>query len=191
MFSKFLNKYTVDKTLSIDSGAEAPESIKMIEGASDFLINHQGAIFNGGLYKVLPFREAKKWNELVLGIFSQFKGNIECFGIDWLGRVFAWDFQHQKILSLDPGFGEVITIPCTFAELHNIEFVEYSDESLSSGLYCEYVAKYGKIESNGKCLGYKVSPFLGGEDLVDNLQEIDPEVYWSISTEIYNKVQSI
>jgi hypothetical protein len=191
VFNKFLNKYAVDKTVSIDLGAEVPESIKMIEGASDFLVNYQGAIFDGGLYKVLPLRDVAKWNELVLGIFSQFKGHVECFGIDWLGRVFAWDFQHKKVLSLDPGFGEAITIPCSFAELHNIEFVEYSDESLSSGLYHEYVTKYGKIESDRKCLGYKISPFLGGEDSVDNLEAIDPEVYWSLSTEIYNKVQSI
>lgn len=191
MFSKFLNKYAVDKTDTIDSGAEAPESINMIEGARDFLLNYQGVSFGGGVYKVLPLRDIKKWNEIVLGIFSQFEGQIECFGIDWLGRVFAWDFKRKKVLSLDPGFGEAITIPCSFSELHNIEFVDYSDESLSTDLYHEYLSNYGKKEPEDKCIGYKVSPFLGGEDTVSNLEAIDPEVYWTISTEIFNKVQNM
>ena len=191
VFSKFLSTYAVDNTVSTDSGAEVPESIKVIEGARDFLVNYQGASFGGGVYKVLPLRDVKKWNHIVLGIFSQFDGQIECFGIDWLGRVFAWDFENNKVLSLDPGFGEAITIPCSFVELHNIEFVEYSDESLSSGLYHEYVSKNGKLELGNKCIGYRVSPFLGGEDTVDNLEAIDSEVYWSISTEIFNKVQSM
>ncbi|WP_157782758.1 T6SS immunity protein Tdi1 domain-containing protein [Pseudoalteromonas maricaloris] len=191
MFSNFLNKYSIDKTITVNSGGDVPQRLVSIEGARNFLVDNQGASFGGGVYKVLPLSDIKKWNEIVLGIFSQFEGQIECFGIDWLGRVFAWDFENNKVLSLDPGFGEAITIPCSFVELHNIEFVEYSDESLSSGLYHEYVSKNGKLELGNKCIGYRVSPFLGGEDNVDNLEAIDSEVYWSISTEIFNKVQSM
>lgn len=191
MFNNFLNTYSVDNSVKVRAGLEAPAKFKMIEGATDFLATFQGASFGGGVYKVLQFDDIKKWNEIVLGIFSQFAGQIECFGIDWLGRVFAWDFKNHKVLSLDPGFGEAITISCSFAELHNIEFVEYSDESLSTALFHEYVRKNGNLESNNKCLGYKVSPFLGGEDTVDNLEAIDSEVYWSISTEIFNKVQNM
>lgn len=190
MFSRFLSSYAVDKIASIDSAIDASESITPIEGARDFLVNYQGVSFGGGIYKVLPLRDVKKWNEIVLGIFSQFEGKIECFGIDWLGRVFAWNFENNKVLSLDPGFADAITIPCSFSELHDIEFVDYPDASLSTGLYYDYLNNNGKIAFDGKCIGYKISPFLGGQDTVDNLEVVDPEVYWAISTEIFNKVHN-
>ncbi|WP_444994272.1 T6SS immunity protein Tdi1 domain-containing protein [Aliikangiella sp. IMCC44359] len=190
MFNSFLNKYAVEKTLEIADEIKIPERMKTIEGASDFLTEYPGASFGDGLYRIIPFDEVYKWNKLVVGIFSQFSGNIDCFAIDWLGRVFAWDYNKKKVLSLDPGFGEAMVIPCTFVDLHDIEFVEYSDESLSSGFYDECIARQDVRVTTSKCFGYKISPFLGGEDSVDNIELVDLEVYWSTSTDIYNSIQN-
>jgi hypothetical protein len=84
----------------------------------------------------------EKWNGLVLDILSQFEERIECFATDWMRRVFAWDFERQEVVLLDPGFGEALKIPCNFIELHNHGFVDFADESLSTGLYEQYLQKY-------------------------------------------------
>ena len=36
----------------------------------------------------------------------------------------------------------------------------------------------------GRCAGYKIPLFLGGEDIVSNLEDNDMEVYWEIMTQI-------
>jgi hypothetical protein len=39
---------------------------------------------------------------------------------------------------------------------------------------------------HNKCVGYKVPLFLGGEDEISNLDELDMEVYWSIIGQLMN-----
>jgi len=36
----------------------------------------------------------------------------------------------------------------------------------------------------GRCIGYKIPLFLGGEDVIVNLEDSDMEVYWYIVSEI-------
>ena len=189
MFNSFLDKYGSFEP-KLNRSSQLPERFSTVIGAKELLEKYEGQSFGNGIYRLFQSTEIENWNEIVLGIFSQFKGCIDCFAIDWLGRVFAWDYSKNKVLSLDPGFGEAMIIPCSFVELHNVEFVEYSDESLSSNFYEECIVKYDERAGKEKCFGYKVSPFLGGEDSVENLELVDPEVYWSISTDIYNSVKN-
>lgn len=162
-----------------------------IEGARHFFNTYAGVAFGGGIYRVFRLGEPEQWNENVLGIFSQFSGEIECFATDWMGRVFAWDFAGQRVLLLDPGFGEALKIPVNFIDLHDREFVEYPEESLSKGLYERFLSIKDLKEriTRDQCVGYRVSPFLGGADDVENLEVIDMEVYWSVCSDIYNKVK--
>ena len=187
-FKRFINSFPVDEgEVSPFDGAGR---LLQIEGLKPFFQNYAGCTFGGGIYRVLRGGEVEAWNEMVLGIFSQFKGTIECFATDWMGRVFAWDFNRNKIILLDPGFGEALKIPCNFIELHNQEFVDYPDDSLSQNLYAEYLERFKSTVSQDQCVGYKISPFLGGEDNLDNMEITDIKVYWSISSDIYNEVKA-
>lgn len=159
------------------------------EEVKSFFQVYAGCTFGEGIYRVLRGDEIEAWNAMVLGIFSQFKGVIECFATDWMGRIFAWDFDRNKVILLDPGFGEALKIPCNFIELHNQEFVDYPNESLSKNLYDEYLQRFKSIVSRDQCVGYKISPFLGGKDNLDNMEVTDLEVYWSICSDIYNDVK--
>ena len=46
-----------------------------------------------------------------------------------------------------------------------------------------------KIIKYGECVGLKVPLFLGGKDELDNLEEIDMEVYWTMTLDINNAVK--
>lgn len=162
-----------------------------IEDGRSFLQNYAGCTFGDGVYRVLSCDEIKYWNEAVLQVFSQHRGSIECFATDWMGRVFSWDFNRNKVILLDPGFGQALNIPCSFIELHNQEFVDFPDESLSRSLYRDFCNNFKSDVSYDQCVGYKISPFLGGEDNLDNMETVDMKVYWSISSDIFNQVKEL
>ena len=67
------------------------------------------------------------------------------------------------ILLLEPGTGEVLSIPVNFVDFHNTEIAEFY-----------------------KCVGDKVTRFLNGEDVLDNLEVSDMEVYWKIMEPLIN-----
>ena len=44
--------------------------------------------------------------------------------------------------------------------------------------------EYSNVEIEfGRCAGYKVPLFLGGDDIVENLEDSDMEVYWEVLTQ--------
>ncbi len=188
-FEAFLKKYKSNKVNEVIDGVTGGRLLK-VKGYKEFAEIYSGASFQEGVYRFFEEKDIARWNKVVEGIFSQYKGQIECFASDWMGRIFAWDFETESVLLLDPGFGEALKIPCDFYELHNIEFVEYFDESLSFSLFLECMELNKKELNLNQCYGYKISPFLGGEDKVSNMEISDMEVYWSICEDIYNRVQS-
>ena len=48
-----------------------------------------------------------------------------------------------------------------------------------------------KMLNYNECLGYKIPLFLNGKDVVANHEKLDLEVYWHLSTQIYNKIKNL
>lgn len=80
--------------------------------------------------------------------------------------------------------GEVLNIPCDILEFLNVEIPVYNDACLASTFYKEWVEYCGNKAKLNYCMGYKVPLFLGGEDDISNLEEIDMEVYWSVTGQL-------
>ena len=188
-FDCFLAVYNPDYKNS-ESNFDESSRLFGVNGAAELFRDFSGCTFGGGIYRLFFLDEFDKWDRLVLDIFSQYQGRISCFGSDWMGRIYAWDYGRNKAVILDPGFGEALKIPRDFYELHNHEFVDYPDESLSKNLYDEYLDKFKTKVQRDQCAGYKISPFLGGKDNLENLELSDLEVYWSICSDIYNQVEN-
>ena len=103
-----------------------------------------------------------------------------CFGID------LREGSYSKILMFEIGTLDVLEIPCSFLEFLNKEIPQYSDACLAENYYKQWREGSGKTIKYGRCAGYKIPLFLGGEDAIGNLEDSDLDVYWSVLTQVKN-----
>ena len=144
----------------------------------DLFSRHGGASFNERLYRVISFENVESWNVLVTDAFTKFRGKIFCFGCDWLGRIFAVNEDRsargfRNVLMFEPGTGQVLEIPCDILAFHNKELVEYREEALAYSFYSKWLANGGPVPRMNQCVAYKIPLFLGGKDLIENLELSD------------------
>src|SRR5262245_29712840 len=147
---------------------------------------YAGATFNRGVYRIHPLDSRAKWDGLIAEAFPQEAGKFSTFAYDWMGRQFALDAQRTEggaplVLLFDPGFGEVLEIPQTFLAFHEHELIDHGDAALADMVYDEWLQAGHPAPAPIECVGYKVWPFLGGEDDLTNNEISDLEVYWSLS----------
>ena len=175
MFSKFLDFF--DKHIEYKIEGSPYETL---------LNNFEGMEFGDGIFRLFNKKDLYKWSEIVTESYPEFKNKFDLFGYDWLGRCFGIDLRDRNILMFEIGTGEVLNIPCDILEFLNVEIPIYNDACLASTFYKEWIEYYGKKVKLNDCIGYKIPLFLGGEDGISNLEEIDMEVYWSITGQLNN-----
>ncbi|MBC8060375.1 MAG: DUF1851 domain-containing protein [Clostridiaceae bacterium] len=198
MFKEFCKYFNISE---IDENEyQLSDKLKYVEktvlGFNDLLNNYQGNLFGKGLYRLHKDDNIKKWNEIVLEAFPEFKGRIQCFGCDWLGRQFSLDKSRivdgiPQIIMFEPDTGEVLEIPCNFIQFHNDEIPNYHDACLASEFFNNWMSMNKTMLTEQECVGYKVLLFLGGNDTVENLEISDMEVYWSICGQLIKKTKGL
>lgn len=195
MFEGFLNKFKADRMN--DKGL--PSSFGSGFGASgfkEFFELYSGSSFNNGLYRVHSANQVESWNNVLSEAFPEFSKRLCCFGYDWLGRQFALDNGRVEnseplILMLEPGTGEALEIPVSFIMFHEDELVNYANEALALDFYQAWLSSGNEAPNINQCVGYKKPLFLGGADDISNLELVDLEVYWELSSQLINKVRGL
>lgn len=157
---------------------------------------HGGKTFNQGVYRVLRPDQLADAKEAMERVFPEFRGRIEPFGFDWLGRHFALDRRRiengkAQVLILEVGAGEAMQIPASVAEFHNVELVEYADDALSLPFWSRWREGNPAALAHSECVGYQVPLFLGGADDLPNLEVMDLSVYVEICGQLRNKTRSL
>lgn len=155
-----------------------------------------GGSFGSGLYRVMSAETAASWEALVSSAFPSFAGNIACFGFDWLGRIFALDSKRSElglpgVVMLEPGTGQALEIPCNVHNFHENELIDYREEALAASFYAKWISVGGVVPTLSECIGYKKPLFLGGKDVIENLERSDMEVYWSIASQLIAKTRGL
>lgn len=170
------------------------ESIQVIYSNdlySDFITQVGGKRFGKGLFNSFSNNNLDKWTKIVTEAYPEFRNSFKLFGYDWLGRCFGVDLSdtnYGNILMFEIGANDVLEIPCSFEVFLNKEIPLYSDACLAESFFHEWL-EYSKTEIQyGRCAGYKIPMFLGGEDTVENLEDSDMEVYWSVLSQIKNQL---
>lgn len=198
-FSAFCARYGGTPTTADPSArdlAECATGLAAADGAG-FLAANAGRSFGGGLYRLHHLSRIGAWTQLGEEMFPEFRGGIVCFGWDWLGRQFALDRRSSssggdpQVLMLEPGTGEVLEIPATFATFHDEELVDFADAALAASYYDQWQAAGGQAPGEDECIGYRVQLFLGGEDTIENLEPIDGDVYWTITAQLVNETRTL
>lgn len=155
----------------------------------DFVLQLGGKTFGNGLFRSFSKENLEAWTGNVNEAYPEFEGKFILFGYDWLGRCFGIDLRKKSrgnVLMFEIGAAEIFEIPCSFLEFLNEEIPEYSDECLAEEYFHQWTESSGKTLEYGRCAGYRIPLFLGGEDALDNLEDSDMDVYWSVLTQVKN-----
>ena len=176
-FEKFLKFFGEKKTV-----------VEGIENVLTFTEAFSGKEFENGAFKVFKKEETEKWNNVVKEMFPDYSEQFLLFGYDWLGRFYATDEYENIIFVFDPSTNDIMDLENEFAFFINKTLLKNANDILALKLYKKYLKKNSKpLFSN--CVGYKVPLFLGGEDSLENFEESDMEVYWSISAQIIAQIR--
>ena len=176
MFNEFLEFFGSNRQINITGSSY-----------DTFLDNFEGQSFGEGLFRAFDKKKIAYWENTVSTAYPHFKNQFNLFGYDWLGRCFAIDLRNNtkgNILMFEIGTKDVLEIPCDFLNFLNQEIPQYTDACLALNFYREWLMVSKKFISNYRCVGYKVPLFLGGEDSIDKIEDIDMDVYWHILSKL-------
>lgn len=184
------------KVTDDQSANNPPCSESVGQDVRELVSVHGGKTFNHGLYRILRSDQLGDAKATMERFFPEFRGRIEPFAVDWLGRHFALDHGRiengsPQVLMLEVGAGEAMQIPVSVADFHNVELVEYADDALSVPFWNRWHECNPSGLVNSECVGYKVPLFLGGADDLPNLEVIDLSVYVEICGQLRNKTRSL
>lgn len=164
-------------------------------GLAELVSEFGGASFDKALYRVMTHNSVEQWKKTIEFAFPDFDGRVQCFGYDWLGRIFALDSArveegHAGVVMFEPGTGHVLEIPCNIVAFHNKELVDYREEALAVSFRNLWLTR-GTAPRYEECIGYRIPLFLGGEDTVDNLEITNLDVYWTIAGQLIRKARGL
>jgi len=144
-----------------------------------------GCVFEQGLYRIYLPEACETWSLAAGEAFPEFRGKLAIFGQDWQGNQFGIQAAGPStVLLLQIGSGQAFEVAETLQQAHEVEFVEFADEVLSIRLWQEWPASGGAIPKLNQCVGLINPLFLGGLNIVENLQLCDTEVYWDITRQL-------
>ena len=155
----------------------------------EFLKNTSGKSFLNGLYTIFKKEDIEKWNGIIGEYFPDYKGSFSVFAYDWMGRIFVIENNSNMVKMFDPEERTCYATDMDIVKFHE-EIVNDTDSMLSLNYFNQRLEKNNnKIIKYGECVGFKTPLFLGGKDELDNLEEIDMDVYWTITLDINNAVK--
>jgi hypothetical protein len=195
MFKRFSQYFTPDSERNRGVAHTLPTT-DLVPELSELFANFGGQSFSQGLYRVMRPSTLEQWDAMVADAFPHFRGNVLCFGYDWLGRVFAVNAHPletglRSITMFEPGTGEALEIPCDLIGFHNEELVDQGDAALAASFHAQWLGAGGLIPAFDQCIGYKQPLFLGGKDTLANLELADARVYWSLSAQLIRKAKGL
>jgi hypothetical protein len=205
-FSRFLAAYTPDDGASGPSvGWTTRDTVLLLgsdpAGYTEFVSRFARASYSDGVLRFLLVDGApslRGWNAAGGWVddWPEWKGRFLAFGYDWLGRQLGFDLRRRKgsepmVAILEPGTAQLLEVPTTFHEFLTSELVDYADAALATGFYAAWRAAGGSAPDTKRCIGYKKPLFLGGADVVENLEPWDLAVYVSLSGQLAHKMKAL
>ncbi|MEU0792391.1 hypothetical protein ABZ342_20170 [Amycolatopsis sp. NPDC005961] len=139
--SRFSEWYGTPRRAGTGGMPESPALAEM-PAVRAFLEANHGCEFRSGIYRVHDSRSASVVDS-VIQMHPRWSGRVLPFAFDWLGRQFALDVSagfdegEAEVLIFEPGTGEVLEVPCVFADFHDGELVDEADAALAESFFEE------------------------------------------------------
>jgi type VI secretion system (T6SS) immunity protein Tdi1 len=194
MYEAFQRDYPSDLAGDVEDVGHIP--VPSIPGLFEFLRSFGGASFQGGVYRAVHPKDLEQWRQRVGYAFPQFEKRIVCFGYDWLGSAFALDFQRlvddqPGVVIFEPGTGQALDVPANILTFHNAELAKSGEAVLAASFFKKWLGSGGAQPAPAQCVGYKKPLFLGGKDIVENLEISDIDVYWHLMGQLIRRVRGL
>jgi hypothetical protein len=190
MFDRFTASFRLEPPGQKAGVPWADARLSGVTGYLDLAGRVAGCSFENGLYRIHDAETGPQAASLVADAFPHFAARCCPFGYDWLGRQFAIDSARSEggeplVLLLEPGTGEALEIPFTFAAFHD-ELDALREPALAGSFFEKWAqTNPGSVPlAATQCAGYKIPLFLGGKDTIENLEVIDIDVYWSLTGQL-------
>jgi hypothetical protein len=187
MFEAFLTKFSITSESHRDKDEDLLTGVPF--ELSELFRLMGGSTFDNGLYRMHTFKSSIKWSIQLGNYFPLYKNQILPFGYDWLSRQFCIDKSNQVIYLFDPATVEDFKLEKSLSAFHNEDVV---DDLFAIDLFksvCTYCGL--KTIDYDDCLGYKIPLFLSGKDSVENHEKQNIEVYWHLTTQLYEQVKDL
>lgn len=148
-----------------------------------------GMLILDGLYNIYDTDTCLKMTRLCLEFFGEFQGYILAIGQDWLGYLYCADFSRlidgkPKIIVFDINTRDIMDTANSIEKFHTVLAIDEVESSFNLELYNQWKEHHKPIQKPGRCVGYRIPLALGGSDDIENMEEADTEVYWSITGHI-------
>jgi hypothetical protein len=165
-------------------------------GMQQLLSTHGGATFDNGVYRLFKIHELEKWTAVAVAMFPHLRKKIVVFGSNWRGELFAVGLNRKHgdqylVQLLDPASSQSLNIPATFAAFHDVELVDYPNDTLHIELFQEWLSVKRIMPKAHECVGYIRPLMLGGVDSIPNQEITDLEVYWSFNTHVKRQTDGL
>lgn len=190
MFERFAASFRLLPAGQAPGSLWADGRLLAVAGYRELAGRFAGCSFENGIYRLHDEGSGPRGDALIAESFPQFASRACPFGYDWLGRQFAVDSGRLErgeplVLLFEPGTGEVLEIPFSFAGFHE-QLDELREPALAESFFASWAQANPELLPLDvtQCAGYKVPLFLGGKDALENLEVVDLEVYWSLSGQL-------
>jgi hypothetical protein len=185
--------------LSIDpdlTGTGAPWTPPLV-GSQYAQIGACGRSFGRGLFRFHDGTSGPVAQDLVHEAFPDLAGHADVLAFDWLGRQFAVTDAagatggEPEAVILDPAAMSREGIVASDQFLRAFQSPVML-EALHADLFERWRASVGCTGLDfDRCVGLKVPLFLSGTLTLDNLEESDLSVYWSICTQLWQQAKDL
>jgi hypothetical protein len=197
MFERFAASFRLQPAGQAPGPVWQDDRLLGVTGYPELAARFARCSFENGIYRLHDAGTGPRAEARVAESFPRFSSRACPFGYDWLGREFAVDSGRREggeplVLLFEPGTGEALEIPFSFAAFHE-KLDELREAALAGSFFASWAqANPGLLPLDvTRCVGYKVPLFLGGKDTTENLEVIDLEVYWSISGQLRAGTQAL
>ncbi len=196
MFERFTTNYpNVHR-----AGTPAPPArLGDVAGFDAFMTEFAGATFEHGLYRIHDRDSAGAMTRSVVAAFPALERRIaSLFAYDWRGCQLLLDSGRMAngdplVTIVDVGVGEASTTTLTFHALHDSAATEQADRLFLRTLFQTWAAlnPTSLPLARDLCVGYRVPLQLGGSDTMNDFEVTDIDVFWSITSQIRARLESL
>lgn len=151
-----------------------------------------GKSFKQGIFVAFDEEEVARATLTIWEMFPRLKDRATAFGCDWKGRFFAAKQADEvEVTLIEPDTDSIYEIKAGLAEFYNFELVQHHDAALASAFFEEWKSTTSVELHFHQCLGYRVPLFLGGEDVIDNLEIVERQFYAEFCGQLLEKVRNL
>jgi hypothetical protein len=197
MFEQFVERFSLAPSGQSTGTSWREPFLMSATGYQELFERFAGCTFENGLYRLRDNRSGPVVAALLAAAFPGYAQRAHPFGYDWLGSQFALDERRVEggealVLILEPGTGEALEVPLSFVQFHE-QLDDLREAALAATFFAEWAAANPASVplKHSDCVGYRVPLFLNGQDVIDNLEVSDLDVYWTICGQLRQKTRNL